>query len=98
MHPRGELISETPSGRGCYVQGVAAIIGLPITQAQRDSSSNMAIIRRMVRSGAMCRAFAAADEGNGSQLAEPEARTIPTGMRQTVRLRLSVLAPSAEEA
>src|SRR5689334_15715324 len=77
MHPRGELISEKPSGRGCYVQGAAAIIDLPITQVQRDSSSDMAIIRRMVRSDAMRRAFAAAYEGNGSQLTEPEARTIP---------------------
>src|SRR5690349_24855173 len=33
MHPKGELISEKPSGRGCYVQELAAIIGLPITQA-----------------------------------------------------------------
>ena len=97
MHPRGELISETPSGRGCYVQGAAAIIDLPITQAQRDSSSNTAIIRRMVRSDAMCRAFAAAYEVNGSQLTEPEVRTIPSGMRQTVRLRLAALAPSAED-
>ena len=60
MHPSGELISEKPSGRGCYVQRAAAIIDLPITQAQRDSSSNTAIIRRMVRFDAMCRAFAAA--------------------------------------
>jgi len=64
MHPGGELISEKPNGRGCYVQGVAAIIDLPITQAQRDSSSNTAIIRRMVRSDAMRRAFAAAYEVN----------------------------------
>jgi hypothetical protein len=97
MHPRGERISEKPSGRGCYVRKLAAIIGLPITQAQRDSSSNMAIIRRMVRSDAMCRAFAAAYEVNGPQLTEPKARTIPSGMRQTVRLRLAGLAPSAEE-
>jgi hypothetical protein len=80
------------------VQELAAIIDLPITQAQRDSSSNTAIIRRIVRSGAMCRAFAAADEVNGSQLTEPAAQTIPNGMRQTVRLRLATLAPSAEEA
>ena len=98
MHPSGELISETPSGRGCYVQGAAAIIDLPITQAQRDSSSNMVIIRRMVRSDAMCRAFAAAYEVNGPQLTEPKARTIPSGMRQKVRPRLAALAPSAEEA
>ena len=98
MHPRGELISEKPSGRGCYVRKLAAIIGLPITQAQRDSSSNMAIIRRMVRSDAMGRAFAAAYEVNGSQLTEPKARTIPNGMRQKVRLRLAALASSAEEA
>ena len=39
---------------------MAAIIDLPITQAQRDSLSKTAIIRRMVRSDAMCRAFAAA--------------------------------------
>ena len=98
MHPRGELISEKPSGRGCYVQKLAAIIGLPITQAQRDSSSNMAIIRRMVHSDAMCCAFAAAYEVNSSQLTEPEARTITNGMRQKVRLRLAALASSAEEA
>jgi hypothetical protein len=98
MHPRGELISETPSGRGCYVQGAAATIDLPITQAQRDSSSKTAIIRRMVRSDAMCRAFAAAYEVDGPQLTEPKARTIPSGMRQTVRRRLAALAPSAEEA
>ena len=98
MHPRGELISEKPNGRGCYVQKLAAIIGLPITQTQRDSSSNTAIIRRMVRSDAMCRAFAAAYEVNGSQLTEPAARTIPNGVRQTVRRRLAALASSAEEA
>ena len=98
MHPRGELISETPRGRGCYVRKLAVIIGLPITQAQLDSSSNMASIRRMVRSDAMCRAFAAAYEVNGSQLTEPETRTITNGMRQTVRLRLATLASSAEEA
>jgi len=51
----------------------------------------------MVRSGAMCRAFAAAYEGNGSQLTEPKARTITHGMRQTVRRRLATLAPSAED-
>jgi len=51
--------------------GAAAIIDPPITQAQRDSSSNTAIIRRMVRSGAMCRAFAAAYEVNGSTTSEP---------------------------
>jgi hypothetical protein len=44
--------------------GADAIIDLPITQAQRDSSSNTAIIRRMVRSDAMGRAFAAAYEVN----------------------------------
>jgi hypothetical protein len=60
MHPGGDLISEKPIGRGCYVRKLVAIIGLPITQAQRDSLSNTAIIRRMVRSDAMCRAFAAA--------------------------------------
>jgi len=98
MHPKGERISETPSGRGCYVQGAAAIIDLPITQAQRDSSSNMAIIHRIVRSDAICRAFAAIYEVNGSQLTEPKARTIPSGMHQTVRLRLAALASSAEEA
>jgi hypothetical protein len=98
MHPRGELISETPSGRGCYVQGAAAIIDLPITQAQRDSSSNMASIRHVVRSDAMCRAFAAAYEINGPQLTEPKARTIPSGMRQTVRRRLAALVSSVEEA
>src|SRR3954451_23193460 len=32
------------------------------------------------------------------QLTEPEARTIPNGMRKTVRPRLAALAPSAEEA
>jgi len=78
--------------------GLTATISLPITQAQRDSSSNMAIIRRMVRSDAMCRAFAAAYEVNSSQLTEPEARTITNGMRQKVRLRLAALASSAEEA
>jgi hypothetical protein len=97
MHPEGELISETPSGRGCYLRELAAIIDLPITQAQRDSSSNMAIIRRVVRFDAMCRAFTAAYEVNGSQLTEPEARTITHGMRQKVRLRLATLAPPAEE-
>ncbi|MBV8578988.1 MAG: hypothetical protein JOZ58_28625 [Acetobacteraceae bacterium] len=90
MHPKGELISETPSGRGCYVRKLAAIVDLPITQAQRDSSSNTVIIRRMARSDAMCRAFAAAYEVNGLQL-KPEARTIPSGMRQTIRLRLAAL-------
>ena len=98
MHPRGELISEKPSGRGCYVQEAAAIIDLPITQAQRDSSSNMAIIRCMVHSDAMCCAFAAAYEVTGSQLTEPKVRTITHGMRQKVRLRLAALASSAEEA
>ena len=58
----------------------------------------MAIIRRMVRSDAMCRAFAAAYEVNGSQLTEPKAQTITSGMRQKVRRRLAALAPSAEEA
>ena len=78
--------------------GAAAIIDLPITQTQRDSSSNMAIIRRMVRFDAMCRAFAAAYEVNGLQLTEPKVPTIPHGMRQTVRLRLAALASLAEEA
>ena len=77
--------------------GAAAIIDLPITQAQRDSSSNTAIIRRMVRSDAMCRAFAAAYEVNGSQLTEPKARTISNEMLQKVRSRLTTLAPSAED-
>jgi hypothetical protein len=58
----------------------------------------MAIIRRMVRSDAMCRAFAAAYKVNGSQLTALKARTIPSGMRQTVRPRLVALASSAEEA
>src|SRR5690348_8563608 len=62
MHPGGELISEKPSGRGCYVRGAAAIIDLPITGHQRASSSNTTIIRHTVRSDAMCHAFAAAYE------------------------------------
>ena len=78
--------------------GAAAIIDLPITQAQRDSSSNLAIIRRMVRSDAMCQAFATAYEVNGSQLTEPKARIILHGMRQKVRRRLTALASLAEEA
>jgi hypothetical protein len=43
-------------------------------------------------------AFAAGMAAPGPQLTEPEARTIPNGMRQTVRLRLAALASSAEEA
>src|SRR5690349_13039278 len=78
--------------------GAAVIIDLPITQAQRDSSSNTAIIRRMVRSDAMCRAFAAAYEVNSSQLTEPKVRTITHGMRQKVRLRLAALASWPGEA
>jgi hypothetical protein len=42
-------------------------------------------------------AFAAGVAAPGPQLTEPEARTIPNGMRQKVRLRLAALAPSAED-
>ena len=101
MHPGGELISEKPSGRGCYVRA-AAIIGLSITQTRRDSSSNTAIIRRMVRYDAMCQAITAAYEVddpqlNDTQLTEPKARTITNEMLQKVRLRLVALASSAED-
>ena len=43
-------------------------------------------------------AFAAGVAATCPQLTEPKARTIPSGMRQTVRLRLVALASSAEEA
>jgi hypothetical protein len=102
MHPRGELISEKPSGRGCYVRELAPIIGPPITRAPTRFTSNTAIIRRMVRHDVMCRAIAAAYEVddpqlNDTQLTEPKAQTITNGMLQKVRLCLATLASSAED-
>ena len=53
------------------------------------------LMRTMLGLGA---AFAAGVAAPCPQLTEPEARTIPHGMRQTVRRRLAALVPPAEDS